>query len=343
MVEPIGSPAVGQSLSEHRLALARELLDDLELGRLTPEALLLKASRLARLTDATETQEWLRLELRGYLDGAWGSVHEKYKVLTGRLTDPKTGFGYWQPFAGLNAWVGALEAELRAIRVPEVNFAPSSANPQEYVVGFIGQHVATAMAPVNAALNRMKELTTDIASMRGVISKVLAVLHEFASTTYYQLAFGSMAEGIFEAHRRQIDALLAKVTGRSLEKMPAVSERLAAGDPEAISQALTTCRRVLADFADTVQPPTDDPILLGGKQAEAGKPQYLNRLRHFIEQRCSSDGRRKRLIQTVTFLNERFNAATHAEVTPNEARALFVILYVTLGEILAFESEAMAA
>jgi hypothetical protein len=55
-----------QSKSEHILALATELLDDIELSRLSGEALLLKASRLARLTHADEIKQWISFELKGY-------------------------------------------------------------------------------------------------------------------------------------------------------------------------------------------------------------------------------------------------------------------------------------
>ena len=53
-------------LAAHKLDLARELLDDIELSRLAPEQLLLKATRLARLLDAKEVQKWLQFELEGY-------------------------------------------------------------------------------------------------------------------------------------------------------------------------------------------------------------------------------------------------------------------------------------
>ncbi len=165
----------------------------------------------------------------------------------------------------------------------------------------------------------------------------MAALHEFVSATYYELAFRSLAEGIFEAHRKQIDALLAASAGEALQKIPAIVERLAAGDPEAVSNAMTTCRRVLAAFADAVQPPTTDQLPYGDQMLDAGPEHYLNRLRYLIKQRCTSGAREQRLRQTVVNLNTRFNAATHAEVTPEEARSLFVNLYIFLGEVLSLE------
>ena len=53
------------SRSRHIFELSKELLDDIELGRLSAEVLLLKAARLARLTGSQEIQQWIEYELRG--------------------------------------------------------------------------------------------------------------------------------------------------------------------------------------------------------------------------------------------------------------------------------------
>jgi hypothetical protein len=127
-----------EGLSTHRLALARELLDDVELGRVTPETLLLKASRLARVLEAVHEQEWLTLELSGYPQQNLTPAALDNAERVGRLTDRGKLIGYWQPFAGLLAWARAYEAEIAALKVPDVHFAPSSANPNEWVVGLIG-------------------------------------------------------------------------------------------------------------------------------------------------------------------------------------------------------------
>jgi hypothetical protein len=49
-------------------ALALEILEDAEMSRGSVEALVLKASRLARLVDDEETIAWLTLERLGYGD-----------------------------------------------------------------------------------------------------------------------------------------------------------------------------------------------------------------------------------------------------------------------------------
>ncbi len=42
---PMARNSVSESQGEHKLAIAGELVDDIELGRLTPENLLLKAGK----------------------------------------------------------------------------------------------------------------------------------------------------------------------------------------------------------------------------------------------------------------------------------------------------------
>lgn len=51
-----------QSKSEHILELARELLDDIELDRITVDSLLLKTSRLARWVGSERIKSFINFE-----------------------------------------------------------------------------------------------------------------------------------------------------------------------------------------------------------------------------------------------------------------------------------------
>src|SRR3989442_12963644 len=97
-----------ESRSAHTLALAHELLDDIELSRLAPEQLLLKASRLARLLGDSRTQTWLRYELDGYPGG-----DEPFAVADGfgRVTDRQQKLGYWAPLAGVAALAQSMQVQ----------------------------------------------------------------------------------------------------------------------------------------------------------------------------------------------------------------------------------------
>jgi len=74
-----------QSKSEHILSLAQELLDDIELSRLAAEALLLKATRLARLAGSEKIQRWLSYEMGGY--NSQDKISLEFMSRTGRWSN----------------------------------------------------------------------------------------------------------------------------------------------------------------------------------------------------------------------------------------------------------------
>ena len=119
---------MAESISKHRLDLARELLDDIELSRLPPEQLLLKASRLARISEDIEAREWLNFELVGYVNSEKG---RKYMDKMWRWTNKDLGYGHWMPFAALNGTIAAMQIQAQQLQVPMCNFlyrAPTRTN-----------------------------------------------------------------------------------------------------------------------------------------------------------------------------------------------------------------------
>ncbi|MDP2602811.1 MAG: hypothetical protein Q8S00_09500 [Deltaproteobacteria bacterium] len=317
-----------ESLSKHKLELAIDLLADIELSRLSPEQLLLKASRLARIVNRDDISQWLRFELRGYPGD--DAVSLKYMNLTGRWTNQSEGKGYWIPLAEIEGHITTGEVQLEQLQVPDVHFAPSSSNPHESVVGIYGQHVMTATQPVTSVLQKMTALANMVADLKGVRSRVLSVLHEFVADAFYLLAFGGVAESIFDQHKALVDEVLQASDSELIQKIPAIYDRLAAGDQEAVSQALSSCRRLIQSFADAKRPAVPDSA---AANSQLGPGQYLNRIDAYVQDHCQSDSRRYRLRRALHDVHERASAGVHADVTAMEARSLFLTVYLLLGEI----------
>ena len=163
--------------------------------------------------------------------------------------------------------------------------------------------------------------------------QILERIHLFASKIYRERAFSTMAENIFGQFKAKIDGLLAQFCGEVLEKVPAVYNRLAEGDSESISQALTTCRRIIDSFADAIYPPRDS-IIKDGREIKLGSQQVLNRIQQFVSERVTSASRQERLKHTSHDLYARVCAGVHSEVTSEEAQCLFLITYQLLGELI---------
>jgi hypothetical protein len=320
-----------ESLSEHKLNLAKELLDDIELSRLPATSILLKASRLARVLEDDQIAQWLRWELRGYPSN--NQLAAVFLLRTNRMTDTEQGTFYAQPLAEIDGHLAALQTQLSQMRVPDVNYSPSSANPNEFVAGLFGGGNALTQ-PVTSVLGAALGLRQEIGKLSGIRSRVLSLLHDFAAASYYRLAFSGLATSIFDRYKSMVDDRLRSIGSDVFERVPAISDRLAEGDPEAVSQALNTLRRLIKAVANVEYPAHDGVVAIGGQQVEVGPIHYLNRLGAYIEAECPSDTRRKRLRQSLRALNDRASAGVHDDVGLDEARALLLQAYLTLGEIL---------
>lgn len=307
-----------ESTSQHILSLARELLDDLELGRLTGEALVLKATRLARLTGTEEIRRWLKFELGGY--NSTEPLSLDYMGRTGRWVDRKEKKGHWGPLARQEATVDAYKLRLQSLTTQ----------------GIGGEGVATA---VHKIANDSARIANAIATHSAIKSRVLGLLHDFVSSVYYEKLFSTIAETIFGDYKERVDSALANVASDVLERLPSAYNRLAEGDREAVSQALATCRRLIDSVADSLYPPTAESIEVEGRTVELGAQHHQNRLNVFIASRTQSTSRRKRLRQTLANLYERVSAGVHSDVIPSEARALVLSTYLLLGELAAMQSE----
>ena len=302
-----------QSRSEHILELSKELLDDIELSRTNVENLILKASRLARLVGSEEIRQWLKFEMGGY--NSSDELSLKYMGLTGRWIDKEKNTGYWGPLAQQEAAIDAQKAKLAGMRTPDSS----------------GEWAGMAIANVTRS---MSEVANIISRLSGIKSRVLAHLHTFVTEIYYEKEFDNLSESIFEKYKKDVDILIGTSCGNVLEQIPSVMNRLAEGNQESISQALTTCRRILESFADSIFPPTEDTIEMDGNQVSLNASKHQNRINAYIHQSIESSTRKKRFRQNLSNLFDRVSTGVHKDVTAEEARALFLSTYLIIGEIL---------
>ncbi|MCJ2189257.1 AbiTii domain-containing protein [Novosphingobium beihaiensis] len=302
-----------QSEAEHILSLSRELLDDIELDRIASDKLLLKASRLARLAGSEEIRKWISFEMQGYSGS--DDLALRYMTLTGRWTDYEAKKGYWGPLAQQEAAIETQKARIEATK--------------------LGSMSGENMVFVVDRLNRSHSaLSASINQMSGVRSRVLGMIHNFVSGVYYERQFADVAATTFEAYKKEVDALIAESAGDVLVKIPSVIARLREKDEEAVSQALTTCRRILEGFADAIFPPSDETYELGGNTLSLDASKHQNRINVYIALRTESSSRRTRLRQNISNLFDRVSTGVHKEVTAEEAYSLFLNVYLFLGEVL---------
>lgn len=301
-----------QSKSKHILELSQELLNDIELSRLSGEQLILKASRLARYVGSEETKTWLSMELGGYYNNEIG---KKYMSKTGRWTNREKGKGYWGPLAQIEAALEASKLKLKTMSIPNTS----------------GEYANLAVTNVITSINNT---SSNISKLGGIRSRVLALIHDFVTNVYYEKTFDSLAESIFDTYKNDVDQLIADKCGDVIQQIPSVMDRLSDGDSESISQALTTCRRIIDSFANSILPPSEETIEIDGNTISLKADKTQNRINAYVHLNCDSKSRKKKIRQNLSNLYERVSSGVHSEVEANEAKSLFLNTYLLLGEVL---------
>lgn len=319
------------------VSVARELVASLEDDSAPIERTLMKAQRLARLLRDPYAQAWLDHEMRGYPDDfdlreqLGPCVQYAYRF----LPDSRV---YTTSLPELEAQAAATFAVLNKLQAPTIG--TTAANHTE---------AAATVAVINKMVEQIAVARNQYSSFATTFARMKSHVYRYAADTLVALEFGDKAQDIFDIARDTADEFIRSKAPKATQQLLAAEERMADGDGESLSSALTSCRRVLSTVADAVYPPSDVPRMHGGKPRKVGPEQYLNRLLAFVEDRASSASTSDILTSQLSHLASRLDAVyakackgVHDDVTEDEARLVLVQTYLLIAEVARFDAAATA-
>jgi hypothetical protein len=235
---------------------------------------------------------------------------------SGRWADDERTKAYTVPLAEISAIVSSERAKLAAL--------------QGTMFG-----ANTALVTANNHQAMISSATATISRMSAIEGKVLGAVHAWVTRVFHELLFSDLQSDLFAAAQSEIDSRLIPLSDTALDKIEAISERLRAGDPESVSNAMSTVRRLITTAADALFPPRDEPYRLGEQEMSVKANAVLNRLKAYAAKCEVPKGRRDRLSRTLHDIWERASAGDHSDIDVVEARYLFLQTYIVLGELLA--------
>lgn len=301
------------------LALAERLLDDIELGNLSPVDAARRTSRLARLLDEVDAIEWSSYEIGGYpipLDAsASAAAHRSNRQAPeGRL------------------WTGslaALAAEVEAVK-SQLDGASGRGSGGEWELAVEAQRREERGA-----------LSKRLVQRRELIDRIVGSFHAYAAQRYQELRFGAAIETAFEVVRREVDAAIGQAVSSALPMLAGAMENAVSDNPEHWASAAATCRRLLKEVADVLRPPGPDVELPNGRKVKMGDGNYINRLVDHIRTRTESETAADLAQAELEFLGRRLDATdaagqkgAHSSVTKSQASRFITGTYLSLGDIL---------
>jgi hypothetical protein len=341
---------------EKALSISDEILNDIENTNLPFEKILLKCKKLARLRDDFDALSWFTAELNGYgADILIPSISledkERYAEMSGRFTiniNPETKQEerkYWIPS------VSEIEADVQTNLIalenlkPPSQFTPAiskSSYQSSYTGATSSEHVIEKYQDVLNALNQRKHVISElIKTYRSLLSKIKNSIYNYVLNVNLQLRFESVTESIFQNTKIIVDKKLAEICPGAMKKFVAAYNRLTSENPEEWSQAMSSCRNVLKEFADYVYPARKEHyIKKNGDELVVSDDKYKNRLLAFIDMNTSGDkskflaSRMADLENRVHTLNDLLSKGTHVGLELQDVRICVLDAYLLIGSLI---------
>lgn len=312
--------------------VSESLLDELEHSSSNIDSILMKSKRLARLMRDTDAQTWLDLETRGYPKGfVFQNLGNclKYAISSGRANMQASTY-YVQSLSTLEA-----NAESDEILMNSFKLSTESATK---VCNFLEQRATEALLTTQNELKQ--QYKTNYANSKSLLSSMKSAIHGYVTDTYLAIELGDVAESIFESAREQVDRFIRSNCPQAAEKVLVINERMQDGTAESLSSALTSCRRLLMDVADSVFPAQKEWKDRQGNIRAVGNEQYKNRLLAYLSDLSTSKGSFALLESELEHLASRLDVVyektckgVHVDVTLEEARLTVIHTYLFLGEL----------
>ena len=104
------------------------------------------------------------------------------------------------------------------------------------------------------------KLIPQLQMLPGILERIKSSVHTFLVATEAELNQGQWESPLFLRAQRYIDESLQALAPEALSSFQGARDRLYDGGPEELSQALTSCRRMIKAVADALYPPTNTVI-----------------------------------------------------------------------------------
>ena len=186
---------------------------------------------------------------------------------------------------------------------------------------------------------------------RALLEQTKDVIFKYLIGVEKRIVFETVAEDIFYCVKQRVDTAVSVVSREVLDQFSSAYERLKAGDSEALSHALLSCRRILKSVADVVYPARSEPVIgADGKERKLTDERYINRLLQFVSEQVGKHGSGEVLQANLAELGVKLSAidglaskGVHASVTIAEVEVCIVQTYLVIGEIMGISRDPSGA
>lgn len=326
---------------EKALTACETVIDGIENGTISVESSLLQCLKIARLTNDTDAMIWLQYEYGGYPRTEKGKTEAIAFTIAYNNGRGFIDKGAQYIFTDL---ASELEEKINSLKSAVNNFSTQGASVS-------GEQAMYAMNTLTHSVSQSTNtLLNDISLNQKRLSILKAKYYDYALQKSIELAFGNVASDVFTSYREKVDNYFSDLSNDTILKLQAIEDKINSNNPEAYSQALTTCRRLFENTATELFnkyfPSYSEKTYKtkSGKDIDVSGDHYINKLSAVIEtlqsKSVSNCVEGSNIIYTLDWidnLNKLQCKGVHSNITKNDAMQCIIHTYISLGDILSLQ------
>jgi hypothetical protein len=328
--------------------LTAQALDQFESAN-SVSALVRQAHRIAMLRHDYAAQVWFALQLRDFGGSIKADISDLYELYAKLIALLGESAGRQEYEKQTTKWRASHE-----MLNPKGQIHGASVDQIEALLAQVEQQYASMDIPSNLSPADTYRLTVDrnkaeaqlalmIGSLRNILSKIRVEVHTYLVATEAELEAGRTDSTFFDHVYARINALLNKYAPEAAKKFVAAQDRVAVGDEESVSHALTSCRRMIKSLADALyQATNEEKAGLDGISRKMTDDAYKNRLLQYVQEKLGKHKSGAVLTAVIGDLDARLKAldalaskGVHADRSLDEAHTCVLQTYLLAGDLLA--------
>lgn len=324
------------------LEATEQVLDGIEDQTLSTSSALLKCLKIARLLNDIESLTWLQYEYGGYPKDEKGFLKKEAWNIGNNY-----GRGYKNK-EGKDVMFTGLASEL------EANIISSKSTINSYTTNGASVSGNNAYIAMNALTSSVTNSTNSLRNIISTSENQLAILkgkyYEYALEKNIELSFGNVAQSIFETYRQKVESGFGELSHQTILKLQAIEDKIDSNNPEAYSQALTTCRRLFentsVELFNKYFPDFEGKLYKtrSGKEIDVSGDHFRNKISAVIETLQEKSTKKTLVGSSIMYvidwienLSNLQNKGVHADITKDDAVKCIIHTYICLGDILNLE------
>lgn len=238
-------------------------------------------------------------------------------------------FKEWAKYAEQNQFiVDTFRSNIESAKDPDVSV--TSANPNEFVNGRFG-------GDNNGNTWERNNLRTEANKIVGFLARYRSETYNFVSGVNNNWQFGNIAQTIFEKKRKRVEPVLERIFPDTSQRLNSIEQNLQSSNSEDWKNAVSSCRALLMDIADLLNPPT----------TAEDKGKYINRLKDYVSPKIESTTKKK-LVKTyfdelkarIEYTMDLTQGGAHqGRPVLNEAEDVVLNTYLVVAELMQVYTE----